>query len=78
MDTVKSGDVITPPVGIVTVPVNVGEASGALRPMLAVSVVDRFASFPSAVAISPRVSRVAPAEPTRFETSVRTKAVVAI
>jgi len=77
VDTVKLGDVITPPVGIVTVPVNVGEASGALRPMLVVSVVDKARSFPSAVAISPRVSRVAPAEPTRFETSVRTNSVVA-
>jgi len=64
-------------VGRVTVPVNVGDASGALRAILFVSVVDRAASFPSAVAISPRVSSVAPALLTRFATSARTNAVVA-
>jgi len=68
---------IDAPAGIVTVPVNVGLASGAFRAMLFVSVVDRAASFPSAVAISPRVSKVALAVPTRFATSVRTNAVVA-
>jgi len=40
--------------------------------MLVVSVVDRFASFPRAVAISPRVSRVAPALLTSAATSPRT------
>ena len=60
-----------------TVPVKVGEARGAFEPMLAVSVVDKDASFPSAVASSPRVSKVVPAVPTSAATSARTKAVVA-
>ena len=71
------GAVIEAPVGIVTVPVKVGEASGALSPILVVSVAERFASFPSAVAISPRVSSVAVALLTSAVTSPRTKAVVA-
>ena len=45
--------------------------------MALVSVADRFASFPSAVAISPRVSRVDPALLTSAATSPRTNAVVA-
>jgi len=60
------------PEGIVTVPVKVGDAIGAFSPIAVVSVVDRFASFPSAVAISPRVSRVAPALLTSAATSART------
>ena len=60
-----------------TVPVNVGEAIGALSPILVVSVVDRFASFPRAVAISPSVSNVDPALLTSAATSPRTYAVVA-
>ena len=46
--------------------------------MLFVSVVLKFASFPRAVAISPRVSSVEPAPFTSAATSARTNSVVAI
>ena len=50
---------LTPPIevdsGRVTVPVNVGEASGAFNPRLVVTVAAKFASSPRAAASSSRV-----------------------
>ena len=49
--------------GRVTVPVNVGEASGAFKPRLVVTVPEKFASSPSAAASSTRVFSAAGAAP---------------
>lgn len=69
---------IEEPVGIVTVPVNVGEAVFAFKPILVAVVVAKFASSPRALASSSRVFKVAGAESTRLATAVATNAVVAI
>ena len=60
------------------VPVNVGLASGAFSAKLLTIVVLKFASFPSAVANSFRVSRAPGADATRSATADATNAVVAI
>ena len=57
-------------VGIVAVPVNVGLASGALVAILFVTVVEKFTSFPRAVASSRKVLSAAGELSTRFETAV--------
>ena len=59
-------------VGTVTVPVKVGEASGALSPRFVAVVVAKFASSPSAAASSLRVFRASGAVSTRLETAVST------
>ena len=63
--------------GTVTVPVNVGEAIGALSPRFVAVVVAKFSSSPSAAASSLRVFSASGAVSTRLETAVLTKAVVA-
>ena len=64
------GAVIDAPLGIVTVPVKVGEAIGALRPIEVAIVVAKFASSPRAAASSSSVFSAAGALATRFATAV--------
>ena len=59
---------ILAPDGIVTVPVNVGEASGAFSPIEFVIVVEKFASAARAVDNSFNVFNVAGAPPTKLAT----------
>ena len=66
------------PLGPLTLPVNVAPLRLALPPRLVVTVVEKLASLPRAVANSLRVSRVVGAEATKLLISVRTNAVLAI
>jgi len=61
---------IAAPAGITTVPVNVGEAIGALSPISAVKVAAIFASSFKANAISSSVFKVVGAAPTMAATAV--------
>ena len=60
-----------------TVPVKVGDSSGALSPILVVIVVAKLGSSPIAAAISSNVLSNSGEESTRFATAVPTNAVVA-
>ena len=64
-------------VGIVTVPVKVGESIGAFKASEFVTVVAKFSSSPSAAANSFNVSRVAGAESTKLLIEVSTYVTVA-
>ena len=64
--------------GSVTVPVNVGFASGAFKPRAVDVVVAKFASSPRAAASSLSVFSVSGAASTKPLTAACTKAVVAI
>lgn len=68
---------VTVPEGRVTVPVNVGLASGAFAAKLFVTVVAKLASSPNAAASSSRVSSAPGALATSATTSALTNAVVA-
>jgi len=67
-----------PAAGKVTVPVNVGELIGAFAARLFVTVVEKLASFPSAVANSFNVFNADGADAIRSATAPVTNAVVAI
>ena len=69
---------VTDAAGVLTIPVNVGDAIGAFNAMEFVTVVENAASLPSAFPNSSNVSNAGPAPPISALISPRTYSVVAI